>query len=94
LLYEDTAKMDPRKNPLCLLFGGIPTERPDLLREANPITYVSPDDPPFLIMHGDKDPVVPLSQSELLDAVLQEAGVESTLRVIEGSEHGEFPPDA
>jgi acetyl esterase/lipase len=93
-LYEDTAKMDPRKNPLCLLFGGIPTEYPDLLLQANPITHVSSDDPPFLIMHGDKDLVVPLAQSELLYAALQEAGVESTLRVIEGCAHGGFPPDA
>jgi len=94
LLYEDTAKMDPRKNPLCILFGGIPTERLDLLLQANPTTHVSSDDPPFLIMHGDKDLVVPLAQSELLYAALQEAGVESTLRVIEGCEHGGFPPDA
>lgn len=93
-LYDDTAKMDSTKNPLCLLFGGIPTEHPDLLREANPITHVSPDDPPFLIMHGDKDLVVPLQQSELLYAALQEARVESTLRVIEGCEHGGFPPEA
>jgi acetyl esterase/lipase len=34
LLYNDTVKMDPRKNPLCLLFGGIPTEHPDLLQRA------------------------------------------------------------
>jgi dipeptidyl aminopeptidase/acylaminoacyl peptidase len=45
-------------------------------------------------MHGDKDLVVPLEQSELLNTALQEAGVESTLRVIEGCEHGGFPPDA
>ncbi len=93
-LYEDTAKMDPRKNPLCLLFGGIPTEHPDLLLQANPITHVSPDDPPFLIMHGDKDLVVPLEQSELLYVALQGAGVKSSLHVIEGCEHGGFPPDA
>jgi dipeptidyl aminopeptidase/acylaminoacyl peptidase len=62
--------------------------------QANPITHVSSDDPPFLIMHGDKDLVVPLAQSELLYAALQEAGVESTLRMIEGCEHGGFPPDA
>lgn len=94
LLYEGTVKMDPRKNPILLLFRGIPTDQPDLLRESNPITYVSPDDPPFLIMHGDKDFLVPLVQSELLYTALQEGGVESTLRVIEGCGHCDFPPEA
>ncbi|GIW04087.1 MAG: hypothetical protein KatS3mg059_0707 [Thermomicrobiales bacterium] len=42
---------------------------------ASPVTYVSPDDPPFLILHGEEDRLVPIAQSETLFARLQAAGV-------------------
>src|SRR6266550_3876204 len=48
---------------------------------ASPITYVSKDDPPFLIIHGEKDFGVPASQGELLAAALKAAGVETTLEI-------------
>jgi dipeptidyl aminopeptidase/acylaminoacyl peptidase len=44
--------------------------------------------PPFLIMHGTKDPTVPFSQSELLVEALKKAGVEVTLVPLEGAGHG------
>mgnify|MGYP001574400770 CR=1 FL=1 len=43
---------------------------------ASPITYVTPDDPPFLLLHGEKDTVVPITQSESFEKALQAAGVE------------------
>ena len=92
-MLDQTYKIAPSKNPLYLLFGGSLSENLDLVRQANPITHVSSDDPPFLIMHGEEDLLVPLSQSELLDSALREARVESTLHVIEGYEHGGFPPE-
>ncbi len=55
---------------------------------ASPITYITPDDPPFLILHGDEDGVVPLAQAETLHKTLMEAGVPSTLVVIQGGDHG------
>jgi len=55
---------------------------------ASPISYVTSDDPPFLIIHGDKDGVVPLAQAETLQNTLTEAGVPSTLVVIQGGDHG------
>ncbi|MBK9927272.1 MAG: alpha/beta hydrolase [Anaerolineales bacterium] len=54
---------------------------------ASPITYVTPDDPPFLIIHGDKDGVVPIAQAEILDQKLKEAGVPSTFVTIQGGDH-------
>jgi acetyl esterase/lipase len=60
----------------------------DKAARANPITYVSQDDPPFLIMHGDQDPLVPLNQSELLADALKKAGVEVTFQVVKGAGHG------
>jgi dipeptidyl aminopeptidase/acylaminoacyl peptidase len=61
---------------------------PELLKSASPVTYLSKDDPPLLIFHGDKDHVVPLGQSEHLHKRYQEAGLESSLHVIEGAGHG------
>ena len=52
---------------------------------ASPVTYVSKDDAPFLIMHGDKDKLVPLSQSEVFTAALKKAGVEVTLQTLPGA---------
>jgi len=56
--------------------------------EADPVRYVSPDDPPFLIMHGDRDKLVPLQISEQLHAALIKAGVEATFKVVRGAGHG------
>ena len=47
-----------------------------MAHDISPIYYVNPDDPPTFIMHGDKDPLVPLQQSESFIAKLKEAGVE------------------
>ena len=38
---------------------------------ASPVTYATPGDPPFLILHGDKDELVPITQSKTLLARLQ-----------------------
>jgi len=70
-------------------FIGVPIqEHPDRVRRANPITYVTPDDPPMLLMHGEQDLSVPYNQSELLYAALQEAGVESRLYKVVGADRG------
>lgn len=59
----------------------------DLYAKASPVTYVTKDDPPILLIHGEKDEVIPLQQSELLDAKLTEVGVPHTLKIIEGVGH-------
>src|SRR5579859_331719 len=43
----------------------------DARTTASPVSYVGPDDPPFLIVHGTKDFVVPPTQAEELSALLQ-----------------------
>ncbi len=55
--------------------------------QASPITYVSSDDPPALILHGTKDALVPVEQSQLLQDQLKAAGVASDLLIIEGAPH-------
>lgn len=79
---------DAPDSPESLLIGGAVQENKDKARAASPITYVTKDDAPFLIVHGSADPLVPAAQSEQLHSALQKAGVESTLRVIEGGGHG------
>jgi acetyl esterase/lipase len=76
-------------SPASLLVGGLLTERVAMVKLANPITYVSRDDPPFLIVHGDRDRVVPHHQSQLLAAALKDAGVPTVFRTVAGGGHGD-----
>lgn len=72
------------------LIGGPIQENKDAARNASPITYVSADDPPFMLIHGTKDQAVPFNQSERLHAALLKSEVESVLIPIPGGEHGNF----
>ncbi len=79
---------DSPQSPESKLVGGPIQENHDKSAKASPITFVTKDDPPFLIMHGDKDPLVPIKQSETLRDALKAAGVEVELITIEGAGHG------
>ena len=58
------------------------------LKAASPVTYISSDDPPFLILHGDMDRVVPISQSQMLYDQLVSGGVIVNLVVVKNGTHG------
>ena len=58
-----------------------------IAREASPLTYVDAADPPILLVHGERDQLVPVQQSVRLDAALREAGVPSRLIRLEGQGH-------
>jgi acetyl esterase/lipase len=75
------------------LLGGRAEERPDLAVKASPVTYVSKDDPPFLIVHGDADKTVPLEQSRRLFDKLKHADVDATLIVVKNGGHGGWSAD-
>ncbi|HHP7230111.1 MAG TPA: alpha/beta hydrolase fold domain-containing protein [Xenococcaceae cyanobacterium] len=53
------------------LLGGTVTENLDLATLANPINFIDSEDPPVLVVHGDLDKIVPVSQSEILVAALE-----------------------
>jgi dipeptidyl aminopeptidase/acylaminoacyl peptidase len=72
------------------LIGGLIADNPEKAAKANPITYVKKDTPPFLIVHGDKDPLVPHHQSEILEAALKKAGVPVTFYTVKDGAHGGF----
>jgi len=55
---------------------------------ASPITYITSDDPPFLILHGDRDGVVPLEQAKILNQKLTEANGSNKFVIVEGGDHG------
>jgi acetyl esterase/lipase len=79
---------DDANAPEARLIGGPVQENKEKAAKANPITYVTRDSAPFLIMHGEEDKVVPINQSELLDEALRKAGVESTFVHIPYNGHG------
>ena len=79
---------DQPGSPVALLIGGPAQENKEKARKASPLTYVDKNSAPFLIMHGDKDNIVPLRQSEIFAAALKKAGVEVTLQVVKGNGHG------
>jgi dipeptidyl aminopeptidase/acylaminoacyl peptidase len=78
---------DSPNSPESRLLGGPVQERRDLARTANPLTYVDRNAPPFLIMHGDNDQVVPLGQSVILARALIDAGAEVTMKTVHGADH-------
>ncbi len=65
-----------------------PAERLDIARKVSPITHVSPDDPPMLILHGDADKLVPIQQAEIMRDALTKAGVPAEIVVRPGEGHG------
>jgi len=81
---------DAADSPESRLVGGPIQDHPDEVARANPVTYVTPDDAPFLIIHGNRDPLVPHHQSELLEAALKAAGVPVTFYTVSGGGHGGF----
>jgi acetyl esterase/lipase len=75
-------------SPVAILLGGGGEKMAKLARKASPIFHVTRGDPPFLIMHGDRDDTVPLQQSLAFAKTLQEAGVTVRLVVLKGAGHG------
>lgn len=82
------ASYDTANTPLARLLGGKVADHEELARLASPVSFVDKDSAPFLILHGEKDPIVPVQQSVVLDAALRKAGVESTLVIVPGGGHG------
>lgn len=77
---------DP-KSPESLLIGATPLSRPDLAKAASPVTYVDKNDPPFLIIHGEKDDLVSVKHSQLLSSWLDVVGVQNELLIVKDAPH-------
>jgi len=86
--WQPSVDQDPRQREILLNFlGETYAQNPGLYRRASPLTHVKKDAPPFLLVHGDADPEVPISQSERFEAALREAGVETTFLRVQNADH-------
>jgi acetyl esterase/lipase len=70
-----------------LLLGAPAASAPDVAAQASPITHVSAGAPPFLLLHGREDRLIPCVQSERLHAALVAVGVEVDLELYDGADH-------
>jgi acetyl esterase/lipase len=82
-LYNDSAILRE-------LLGGTPEEVPEKYKAASPLTYVSRDDPPVLLVQGDWDSSVPLKQAQILDEKMMEVGEPHTLIIMKNVGHSNF----
>jgi acetyl esterase/lipase len=80
--------VDSARSSESRMIGGAIADNPDKARKASGITYVTKESAPFLILHGDADPVVPWRQSQVFHDALKKAGVDSTLLLVKGAGHG------
>jgi acetyl esterase/lipase len=78
---------DDEKSPESILIGAAALVRPDLAKTASPVTYVDKNDPPFLIIHGEKDELVSPKQSKLLSSWLNIVGVQNELIIVKDAPH-------
>lgn len=88
--YLEPQDHNDEDSPESLLLGAKITVVPEKVREANPITYITKNVPPFFIQHGSKDNLVPHQQSVLLVNKLLEVCDKENIEfeIIPGAKHG------
>ena len=87
LATNPDTSVNNERNPVSILLGAMPVDRPDLAKVASPVTYVDKNDPPFLIVQGEKDESVPNTESKILSSWLTLAGVPNKLIIVPGAPH-------
>ena len=87
-LYEYAdERQSPQANEVAKLLGGDPRVMPEQARATNPITYLEGDAPPYLLVHGTNDTVVPPEQSRLLYDALAKGRIPVHLHLIHEAGH-------
>ena len=81
---QDTWNHGPEEAVMGFSFKG----NEEAFRFLNATTYIGPLDPPVIIFHGTADNVVPSCQAPHFYGLLQDAGVDSELHMVEGGGHG------
>lgn len=87
----DPSEMGPNSAASKLIGATVATNK-WLARRASPVTYVSASDPPFLIVHGEMDRLVPVGQAKELYHALSKDGVNATLMLRPFTDHGIHDP--
>lgn len=82
---------DPADSPESAWVGGALQTVPDVVAQANPITYIATANvlPAFSIAHGDADCNVPYQQSQILATALTAAGADAELTILPGATHAD-----
>lgn len=75
------------ESPGALFLGGPIDERKEIARLASPLSYIDANDPPTLIIHGEKDGMVIIRQSELCFEELKKSGVECEMVRVKNADH-------
>lgn len=89
--FMDTDAQNEKLRPHLEHFLGCTlSEDPQRYKTASPLERVSGAEPPFLLLHGDEDPLIPLSHSLRMRDKLLAAGVHAELAILSGAKHG-FP---
>ena len=76
--------------PESLFFGYNVMRNKEKAFVNSPVSKVTDDAPPFLIIHGTNDHTVPFSQSEQLYEALEKAGCDVTFLALEGADHADL----
>lgn len=71
-----------------LLLGALPEDTPELAQLASPVFHVDANDPPLLLLHGDRDPQMPINQSLQMEGTYKEHGLDVYFDAVHGSAHG------
>lgn len=87
--FPSRIEHDAPDSPESKLIGAPIQQVPNRAALADPITYITNDDPPFFIAHGKQDNAVPFNQSELLVTALTAAGVSTEFMPVEHAGHGD-----
>ena len=71
-----------------VLLGALPEAAPELAKLASPVNHVDRADPPLLLLHGDRDPQMPINQTHQIEGVYEELGLDVYFDVVHGAVHG------
>ena len=89
-ISDFTLPMPALVTNLKALFGGSPSEHPELARSASPVNYVHASQPPMLVVHGTADKLVPYLQAEVLVEAMEKAGAPFYLHTVVGGGHNPY----
>ncbi|MEP7252223.1 MAG: alpha/beta hydrolase [Ginsengibacter sp.] len=87
LATNPDTSINNKQNPVSILLGAMAVDRPDIAKHASPVTYIDKNDPPFLIVQGEKDESVPNTESKILSSWLTLTGVKNKLIIVPGAPH-------
>lgn len=85
---NDQLDYDSEQAPVSMFLGGTAQNKPEMAKAASPVTYLKPGlKVPCLIMHAEKDPVVPFAQSQELYEAWKKTGAPVTLESVKSDQH-------